>query len=290
MSLLTPERVPVKVYRWDDTGAPALDKSVGCIGTILKACLVTGYGTKVSAGWTLTHEDTASKTKVLGFDDMTGLPVSLRLSNENANTMGVQLIKNVIAANDATVLIECDTKFKFFGSKSTGEWTVIANEKGFWFFAQILHTHKPANKTGVFLFAGIVPGTISSAFIIKHTGGTFGDTDADRKGITYAGGSSNYQGCTPAVAYRLDNAKITKADFDTMWNGIQNTTPIPLAAPLYFYAADDVYQMPIYSPSRVDFLNFAPVGVNIKAMSFGTSTGWDDNPDNAYVLTDSWGF
>ncbi|HBD03531.1 hypothetical protein [uncultured Psychrobacter sp.] len=287
MSLLTPERVPVKVYKWDDADAPVLDKSVGCIGTILKACLVTGYGTKESAGWTLTHEDTASKTKILGFDDMTGLPVSLRLKSEDANTMGVQLVKDVVSANDATVIIECETRFKFFGSKLTGEWTVIASEKGFWFFAQILHQHAPANETGVFLFAGTVPGMLSSAFVIKHTGGTFADTDADRFGVAYAGNGKD--ATTPAVAYRLDNGSKIKDNFDTMWNSTDNKTPNPLVAPLYLYGAGDVYQMPLLSPSRADYLNFANAGANVNAMNFCTSTQYIVARDNVYIPTDSWG-
>ena len=60
MSLLTPERVPVEVYRWDDVGAPALDKTAGCMMAIFKACLVTGYGGKTSAGWTTPFEDVGS--------------------------------------------------------------------------------------------------------------------------------------------------------------------------------------------------------------------------------------
>lgn len=287
MSLLTPKRVPVKVYKWNDVGAPTLDKSLGCIGAILKACLVTGYGAKEGAGWTLTHEDLNSKTKILGFDDMSSVPVSLRLGNENANTVAVQLVKDVVSANSATVVSECDTSFKFFSSKLTGEWMVIANAKGFWFFAQILHSHAPANETGVFLFASIVPGTLSSAFIIKHTGGTFSDTDADRKGI---GAIDEPTSATKAVAYRLDNGKKAKSDLDMMWNGMDNKTPIPLASPLYFYSTDDVYQLPIYLPSRVDYLNFDAVGSNISAINFCTSTRYDSRRDNAYVSTDSWGF
>lgn len=49
------ERVPVKVYRWDDAGAPQVLPAEGDIKTILKACLVTGYGEnenrKEPLGW-----------------------------------------------------------------------------------------------------------------------------------------------------------------------------------------------------------------------------------------------
>jgi hypothetical protein len=56
------------VYRWDDPGAPDLnaimptsaDKNKLLIHTILKACLVDGYGTKSAAGWTMPLEEIVS--------------------------------------------------------------------------------------------------------------------------------------------------------------------------------------------------------------------------------------
>ena len=55
------ERVPVKVYRWDDEGAPQVLPAEGDIKTILKACLVTGYGEnenrKEPLGWEILFEN-----------------------------------------------------------------------------------------------------------------------------------------------------------------------------------------------------------------------------------------
>jgi hypothetical protein len=56
------------VYRWDDPGAPDLnavmptanDKDRLFIHTILKACLVDGYGSKQAAGWAMPHEEIVS--------------------------------------------------------------------------------------------------------------------------------------------------------------------------------------------------------------------------------------
>lgn len=56
------QRVPVKVYRWDDEGAPQVESAAGSIKTILKACLVTGYGEgnkrKDGLGWEMAFEKT----------------------------------------------------------------------------------------------------------------------------------------------------------------------------------------------------------------------------------------
>ncbi|MBL4796738.1 MAG: hypothetical protein JKY50_04955 [Oleispira sp.] len=55
------------IYRWDDSGAPDLnaimptnnDKARLWMHTVLKACLVDGYGNKAAAGWAMTHEEIA---------------------------------------------------------------------------------------------------------------------------------------------------------------------------------------------------------------------------------------
>ena len=56
------QRVPVKIYRWDDEGAPQVESAAGSIKTILKACLVTGYGEgnkrKDGLGWEMAFEKT----------------------------------------------------------------------------------------------------------------------------------------------------------------------------------------------------------------------------------------
>ncbi len=57
------------VYRWDDPGAPDLnaimpttnDKKRLWMHTVLKACLVDGYGGKAAAGWAMPHEEITSE-------------------------------------------------------------------------------------------------------------------------------------------------------------------------------------------------------------------------------------
>lgn len=46
-------------YRWNDDGSPGrtlAGNQIDRLKTILKACLVTGYGTKPGAGWSMVHE------------------------------------------------------------------------------------------------------------------------------------------------------------------------------------------------------------------------------------------
>lgn len=61
MSFLTPVSAPVTRYSSTDVGAPQLNyasRAANDVKTILKSCLVTGYGSKPSAGWTISKEAT----------------------------------------------------------------------------------------------------------------------------------------------------------------------------------------------------------------------------------------
>lgn len=59
MSFLNPVNEPVKRFSSTDAGAPQINYNVrvaGDVKAVLRACLVTGYGTKASAGWSIASE------------------------------------------------------------------------------------------------------------------------------------------------------------------------------------------------------------------------------------------
>ena len=59
MSFLNPINEPVLMYSSTDDQAPQINyatRAAGDVKTVLKACLVTGYGTKQGAGWTMQNE------------------------------------------------------------------------------------------------------------------------------------------------------------------------------------------------------------------------------------------
>ncbi len=61
MSFLNPVSEPVKRFKSTDAGAPQINynsRVAGDIKAVLKACLVTGYGSTASAGWSITNEVT----------------------------------------------------------------------------------------------------------------------------------------------------------------------------------------------------------------------------------------
>lgn len=59
MSFLNPVSEPVLRFKSTDAGAPQINynaRVAGDVKAVLKACLVTGYGTKSSAGWSIANE------------------------------------------------------------------------------------------------------------------------------------------------------------------------------------------------------------------------------------------
>lgn len=62
MSFATPITYPVTHYQSSDKDAPQYRGEVGDVLTIIKACLVTGYGDQPSAGWQALYEEAGKIT------------------------------------------------------------------------------------------------------------------------------------------------------------------------------------------------------------------------------------
>lgn len=48
------------LYKWDDAGAPQLTRQAQSLLTILRKCLVDGYGSKAGLGWSISFDDAPS--------------------------------------------------------------------------------------------------------------------------------------------------------------------------------------------------------------------------------------
>ena len=100
MSLRNPVKYPVKYYSWQDDQAPQLANVDGVIKTILKACLVTGYGSKAGAGWTALFED--AYRIVLRRPLRTGNPPDIKI--ENGTITGTTVRHRIVAQDNPTGL------------------------------------------------------------------------------------------------------------------------------------------------------------------------------------------
>ena len=133
MSLRNPVRYPVKYYSWQDAQAPQLSNADGIIKTILKACLVTGYGTKQGAGWTSLFED--GYRIVLRRPLRTGNPPDIKI--ENGTITGTTVRHRIVAQDnptgldDAVELSAVNLLAKDYNGKPGAEWHCVVSDFGF---------------------------------------------------------------------------------------------------------------------------------------------------------------
>lgn len=173
MQFTTP--TPARLYQYTDKDAPRFDGAANCLILILKACLVTGYGDKQSAGWQVVEDNqdpVVQKTFVSPTQaGSLGVAVELKVSNDTGQQAKIQLMQS------DTVRAECATAFMYkLGSTSlhTEKWCVIASDYGVWFFAeQANKSNIPQAQSGVYLYAGFTQSTTTGirGLYIKHTGG-----------------------------------------------------------------------------------------------------------------------
>lgn len=139
MSLSQPVRYPVKYYSHLDAGAPQLANADGVIKTILKACLVTGYGTKAGAGWTSLFDD--ANRIVLRRPLRTGNPPDIKIENGVINGTAKHRIvsqDNPSGLDDATEIAAVNISTRDTGFKP--EWHLIACDFGFLLCYQVAYS------------------------------------------------------------------------------------------------------------------------------------------------------
>jgi len=97
----------VTVYRSDDSSAPQLTCTQGSFISLLKACLVNGYGSKAAAGWSLHLEDTVNHKAIFRNNSGSGSGRYWRVCNDARPTAaqavgsnhGIVTIKGCAAAS-----------------------------------------------------------------------------------------------------------------------------------------------------------------------------------------------
>ena len=131
------ERVPVKVYRWDDAGAPQVMSGDGDIKTILKACLVTGYGgnenRKESLGWEMLFENNNDACFQSKHDKSTkwALGVYGGLNRYGCYVMGLKEPSSERNAKFKTAQKEFYYSNKYGVIGSNLQWVLVGPERAF---------------------------------------------------------------------------------------------------------------------------------------------------------------
>ena len=136
------ERVPVKVYRWDDEGAPKVLPAEGDIKTILKACLVTGYGEnenrKEPLGWEMLFENGNDACFRSKHDKSTKWALGVH-GNVEYGGCNVVALKNPVSAKKGEIEVAWESgrrKFAYanyngLDRQSQIKWVVVGHERTF---------------------------------------------------------------------------------------------------------------------------------------------------------------
>lgn len=143
---------PVTVYRWDDPGAPqVVDGKPSEYMNVFKKCLVEGYGSKASLGWTV-ETDTASPPALALKNNAavgSGGVVIFTAANDDAGAITtVRAVQDYIDINTYSR----SSPFSGFDRSSTSiymlnKWFIFGTGKAFYFFLYSEYS-MTANSTG----------------------------------------------------------------------------------------------------------------------------------------------
>jgi hypothetical protein len=160
--------LPVTMYRWDDVGAPQIvDGKPSEYMNVLKKCLVEGYGSKASLGWTI-ETDIASP------------PVLALKNNAAVGSGGVALFSapSDSPGDDVTVegcndYVDKDARGRrssYFGfdrystgSRLLSRWFLIGTGKAFYFFC-FCESSYSSNSTGTLQNTAFFIGDFESLY------------------------------------------------------------------------------------------------------------------------------
>lgn len=184
MSLLTPVKYPVKYYKWDDDQAPQLTDADGVIKTILKACLVTGYGDKAGAGWTARFED--DSRIVLRRPLQIGNPPDIKLENGVVNgqtSHRIVLQNNPSGLDDTNELGVIGIITRDASQKQ--KWWLVATDFAFILIYKMFYQNSNDGNTNTIFFIGGASGLLqdnNEIFLATHHNA---DTKTGRDKWTY---------------------------------------------------------------------------------------------------------
>lgn len=129
----------VRVYRWDDASAPVLTGQVGSRAALLKACLVTGYGSKTAAGWSNPY----SATNIEAFTNSSaagGTGYGILVTDTNAQYASVIGYESItgggVVTNQFPTSAQQAAGMVIYASETDDTtprpWLVVADEKRFY--------------------------------------------------------------------------------------------------------------------------------------------------------------
>ena len=120
------------IYTSQDIDAPQLNGNIGEIKTVIKACLVTGYGDKHAAGWDIVHEDnTINKLAISSKHPKSIKSIFVISDNVSKSGIGIRAFLQWDYQNNLGV-DEFASLYGMGGRINSEKWVVIANDRFCW--------------------------------------------------------------------------------------------------------------------------------------------------------------
>ena len=237
--------MPAHLYLSSDDDAPALTKTN--LSLILKACLVTGYGSKPGAGWTMPYEDAAASKRVFA-PAKSGELDSYLLVHDNNGTSRVAAWRDYAAIDNAPPALELATPYKHGqGRQWSGRWAVVATARGVVMWVEDGYN---AAQPGMMLYYGDTTSADngSRALILAHSGGDYSDGSHGSL-FHWPDKPDSGRGYAQAKSYR-DDTGAQPQDFFCLFAAPRETAG-QYVAPVLLQRSERLYAVPgVYCNTR----------------------------------------
>ena len=283
--------MPVTLYLSSDDQAPALTNAN--LSVILKACLVTGYGAKHGAGWTLPYEDAANNTRVFAPQHAGELDSYLRIKDSGNGRAEAHGYREMTGVDAGEKILNLGLPYKYAVSNPTGRWVVVASARSV--MAWVEGGYDSARRNGQMLFYGDTGSAHdgSRCLLLAHSGGAYNDGSTSSlfyyaDGGGQAGGAISHASIK-ARGYR-DETGTNVQDFISLFGVPYEVAPQYLA-PILTRRDNRLYPVPGIYTNTVPADNLTGINDDGTPYLVLHSYGWSGIPKNfarLVVRTDKW--
>lgn len=228
--------MPVTLYLSSDDQAPVLTNAN--LSVILKACLVTGYGAKHGAGWTMPYEDAASNTRVFAPKHAGELDSYLRIKDNGGGTSTVQAYREMTGIDAGEKFLELITPYKYGQKNLKPRWAVLASERSVIMWVDSAAFAGP--RIGQMLFYGDTASAHdgSRCLLLAHSGGSY--NDGGLSSLFYNAGAAQ---SAAAKSYR-DESGAKDQGFTTTFSDGLAPCNARYISPVLLLRDDNLYAVP----------------------------------------------
>lgn len=234
MSFLNPVNEPVLRFKSTDAGAPQINynaRVAGDVKAVLKGCLVTGYGDKASAGWSIVNEvdhvaefvspNVAMSDYKLGFDDASASNTTWYYQYQNARVNPTaNTVKKSLASIDKT--------------HASNGWQLIVSECGF-MLVEIVYRSDVAARFGRITYFGQVKSALIDSGGHNMSFWCVGHGAPTPVPYTFFATSLAYYKLQKYSSLKFSAANLVAVTSGTK---VYDTTAVDVIAPIYLTSVD----------------------------------------------------